>query len=190
MRRPGIALLFTALLFLVRPAAAEQACKAVQMKNPSPTLSEIYPTAEKYAKAWKPDAVPARLTNTSLGPLQPDGRSAAWDIKFYSAQADAHVGVTTFRGTLTCWAEKGSAGRMPDLKPGFFRDGAALYALAREHGGEYIAQGYTVSIGTAASPRDNHATWYINYSKEGGKDAPVSVIVDANTGKLERVVKH
>jgi hypothetical protein len=185
-----IPLLLTLLAGAGRTAAAEEACKAVRMKNPAPTLSEFFATAEKLAKAWKPDAVPARLTNTSLGPLQPDGRSAAWDAKFYSAQTDSHVGITTFRGTMTCWAEKGGAGRMPDLEPGFFRDGAALYALAKEHGGAYIGQGYAVSIGTAASPRDNHATWYINYSREGGKDAPLSVIVDANTGKLERVMKH
>jgi hypothetical protein len=179
------------LVWAAAPSAgAEEVCKTVQLKNPAPSLSEIYTMAEKYAKAWKADAVPARITNTSLGPLQPNGASAAWNLNFYSAQADAHVGITTFRGSLTCWAEKGGAGRIPDLKPDFFRDGAALYALAKQHGGAFIGQGYTVSLGTAASPRDRHATWYINYSKEGAKDAPLSVIVDANTGKVESVMKH
>ncbi len=146
--------------------------------------------AEKYAKAWKADAVPARITNTSLGPLQPDGSSTAWSLTFFSAQANANVSISTFRGSLTCWANPGSAGRIPDLKPDFYRDGAALYALAKTHGEAFLKEGYTVSLGTAAAPSDRHATWYINYSKESGRDAPLSVIVDANTGAVEDVNKH
>jgi hypothetical protein len=190
MRRWLSVLLCILVIGIARNAAAEEACKTVQLKNPAPTLSEIYTMAEKYAKAWKADAVPVRITNTSMGPLQPNGSSEAWNLKFYSAQTDSHVGITTFRGSLTCWAEKGEAGRIPDFKPGFFRDGAALYALAKQHGGAFIGQGYTVSLGTAAAPRDRQATWNINYSKDDGKDAPLSVIIDANTGKLKSVMKH
>ena len=171
-------------------APAEEACKTLQLKNPAPTLSEIYSMAEKHAKAWKPDAVPVRISNTSLGPLQPNGSSAGWNLKFYSASADANVGITTFRGSLTCWAEKGEAGRIPDFKPDFFRDGAALYAIARKNGEQFLGQGYGVMIGTAASPRTRHATWNINFSNEQSKDAPVTILVDANTGKLETVQKH
>jgi hypothetical protein len=189
MKRPVLALLMIAGIAAARRARAEEACKTVTLKNPAPTLSEIYGMAEKHARAWKADAVPARITNTSLGPLQPNGASAAWNLMFYSPQADAHVAINTFRGSLTCWADKGEAGRIPDLKPGFFRDGAALYALAKQHGGTYLDQGYVVSLGTAAAPSDRHATWYINYEKEGARDAPLTVIVDANTGKLEKVMK-
>ncbi len=78
-------------------APAQEACKTLQLKNPAPTLSEIYVMADKYARAWKPDAVPARISNTSLGPLQPNGGSAAWNLKFYSPSANENVGITTFR---------------------------------------------------------------------------------------------
>jgi hypothetical protein len=145
--------------------------------------------AEKAAKAWKPDAVPARLGNTALGPLQPDGSSEAWNLQFYSKASKSHVAISTFRGSMTCWADAGEAGRIPDLKPDFLRDGAKLYALAKQHGAQYLAQGYTVMVQTAAAPDSRHATWYINYSKEN-KDAPLSVIVDANTGAVESVMKH
>jgi hypothetical protein len=153
------------------------------------TLSEIYAMAEKAARAWKPDAAPVRLGNTSLGPLQPDGSSEAWNMQFYSKASNAHVAISTFRGSMTCWADAGEAGRIPDLKPDFLRDGAKLYALAKQHGAPFLAQGYTVSVQTAARPADRHATWYINYSK-ANKDAPLSVIVNANTGALETVSKH
>jgi hypothetical protein len=169
---------------------AEEACKTISMKNPAPTLGEIYTTAEKLAKAWKSDAAPARITNTTLGPLQPNGSSAAWNLLFYSASADSRVAISTFRGSLTCWAEKGEAGRMPDLKPDFFRDGAALYALAKSNAPSALSEGYAVMIGTAAAPKDRHATWNINFSKDKARDAPISIIVDANTGKLENVMKH
>jgi hypothetical protein len=139
---------------LGRWAVAEEACKTLQLKKPAVPLSEMYAMAEKYAKAWKADAVPAGITNTSLGPLQPDGSSAAWNLRFFSAQANATVAINTFRGTLTCWATPGPAGRIPDLKPNFYRDGAALYALAKKHGEALLREGYTVSLGTAAAPSD------------------------------------
>jgi hypothetical protein len=86
------------------------------------------------------------------------------------------------------YAMPGAPGRLPDLKPTFVRDGAKLYALARQNGGAFITQGYAVSLSTAAAPADRHATWYLNFSKNN-TNAPVTVIVDANTGALEKVIK-
>ncbi len=190
MKRRTVLWVVLATLALGRAAAGQEACKTVQLKNPAVKLSDMYAMADKYAKAWKPDAVPARITNTSLGPLQPDGSSTAWSLMFFSAQANASVAINTFRGSLTCWAQAGPAGRLPDLKPDFDRDGAALYALAKKHGEDLLQQGYTVSLGTAAAPSDRHATWYINYSKADGKDGGLSVIVNANTGAVEDILKH
>ena len=190
MKTRWIPLLLLAGALLARPVRGQEACKTVTLKNPAIKLSEMWVMADKAAKAWKADAVPARITNTSMGPLQPDGTSTAWSLTFFSAQANANVAISTFRGSFTCWASPGAAGRIPDLKPDFFRDGAALYEIAKKNGEAFLKQGYTVSLGSAAAPSDRHATWYINYSKEGGKDAPLSVIVNANTGKLEDVIKH
>jgi hypothetical protein len=117
LKRLALIALLAAALAPSSAARAEEACKPVSLKNPAPTLGEIYAMAEKLAKAWKSDALPAQISNTSLGPLQPNGSSAMWNLKFYSASADSWVGITTFRGSLTCSAEKGAAGRMPDLKP-------------------------------------------------------------------------
>jgi hypothetical protein len=179
-----------ALAIASAPAVAQEACKSVTLKNPAVKLEDIYKTAEGHAKAWKPDAAPARITNTILGPLKPDGSSEAWTISFFSASANANVSVNTFRGGLNCWAQAGSAGRMPDLKPGFVLDGAKLYAIAKEHGDKYLADGYFVQIGTAAAPSNRHATWNIQFSKPDGKSAPILIIVDANTGKVEQVIRN
>lgn len=166
---------------------AQEVCK-MEMNVPPMTLGEIYAKAEKIAKGWHADAVPARLGNTSMGPLDEKGRSAAWNLTFYSASADSNVAINTFNGMFTCYANKGGAGRIPDLKPNFLRDGAKLYAIAKEKGGELLAQGFQVSIQTAAAPSDRHATWYIAYSKPDGTNAQRTVIVDANTGAVEKVL--
>ena len=170
-------------------AHAQEACKPLALKNPALKLDEAYRMAEERAKAWKADAAPARITNTILGPLKPDGSSEAWNIMFHSPSANASVAVNTFRGQLTCWAQAGSAGRMPDLKPGFVLDGAKLYAIAKQHGDKPIADGYFVMIGTAAAPSNRHATWNLNFSKADGKSSPPTILVDANTGAVEKVLK-
>jgi hypothetical protein len=187
-RLVGILALAAVSLGFASAGRAQEACKTLQLKKPAVPLGEMYSMADKYAKAWKADAVPARITNTSLGPLKPDGSSEAWSLMFFSASANANVAINTFRGSLTCWAQPGAAGRIPDLKPDFFRDGAALYALAKQQGEALLKDGYTVSLGTAAAPSDRHATWYIGYEKDN-KSAKLTVIVDANTGKLEKVLK-
>ena len=79
---------------------------------------------------------------------------------------------------------------MPDLKPGFVIDGARLYAIAKEHGDKYLAEGYFVQIGTSAKPSNRHALWNVNFSKADGKTAPILIAVDANTGKVEQVIRN
>jgi hypothetical protein len=183
-------LIIAAALFLLAssPSRAQEACPMETMKDPKLTLSDMYTKADAKAKAWRSDAVPARITNTSVGPLDEQGRSEAWNLMFFSPSAKASVMINTFRGMFTCYAQPGEAGRLPDLKPTFFRDGAKLYAIAQQNGGTYISQGYAVSLGTAAAPSDRHATWNISFDKDN-KNAPILILVDANTGALEKVIK-
>jgi len=181
-------LAFALACLLPATSLAQEACKPVTLKVPAVKLDEMYRMAEGYAKAWKPDVVPARITNTILGPLKPDGSSEAWTVTFFSPSANANVSINTFRGGLNCWAQAGSAGRLPDLKPGFVIDGAKLYAIAQQHGAKPLADGFFVQIGTAAAPSDRHATWNIQFSKADGKSSQPLIIVDANTGKVEKVL--
>jgi len=189
-RRIPLAIAAVAFALAASPVLAQEACKPVTLKSPVLKLDEVYRMAEGHAKAWKADVVPARIINTILGPLKPDGSSEAWTVAFFSPSANAHVAVNTFRGQLTCWAQPGSAGRLPDLKPGFVIDGAKLYAIAKEHGDKYLAEGYFVQIGTAAAPSSRHATWNLLFTKADGKSAPILITVDANTGKLDKVIRN
>lgn len=187
--RSLLAALAAAIAFTA-PAQAEEACKMTQLAKPALSLADMYKLAEARAKAWKPDAVLSSMGNTTLGLLKPDGTAASWHLIFQSESAKGWVSIDTANGFLVCSANPGSGGRIPDLKPDFFRDGAALYAIAKQHGEALLAQGYGVMIGTAAAPNTRHGTWNINYHKDGAKDGGVLVIVDANTGKLEQVLKR
>lgn len=191
LRMLARSLLLACLVMCAAPPAlaAEQGCKTTTLKNPAPTLAEMYAMAEGHAKKWQADAVPVEITTTSLGLLQANGSGAGWHLMFYSEAAKSHLAVDTFRGTLNCFADPGSAGRIPDLKPDFFRDGAKLYAIAKQHGEALLGNGYGVMMGTAAAPGSRHATWNINYYKEGARDGGILVLVDANTGALEKVIQ-
>jgi len=178
-----------ALLLCAAAADAQEVCKMEQLKDPKIPLTDIYGRAEAKAKAWKSDAVLARLTTMNMGPLDEQGRSEAWHVTFFSAAAGENVSISTFRGTLTCYASKGEAGRLPDIKSGFFRDGAKLYAIAKQHGADLLTSGHNVEIQTAAAPADRHATWYINFSKADGKSGGLMIVVNANTGEVEKVIK-
>lgn len=179
---------FAALLFGVAPAAAQEACKSTRLAKPA-ALADMYRMAAERAKAWKADARLVSMSTTALGHLKPDGTAAGWHTIFHSASANAWVSIDVANGTLTCYANPGRAGRMPDLKGEPFRDGAALYAVAREHGGDLIAQGYSVTIGTAAAPRTNHGTWNINFEKQDGRNANLMLMVGLDSGKLEKTIR-
>ena len=181
---------FAAALLLLLPAGAARAQELcpMEMDVPPMTLSDIYARSEEIARAWQADVVLANISNTSQGPLDEEGKSEAWSLMFYSDSAGAKASFTTFGGMFTCYANDGAAGRIPDLAPDFLRDGARLYAIAKEKGGEFIAEGYTVSIQTSAAPSTRHATWYISYMKPDRTNAGRTVIVNANTGEVEKVL--
>ena len=174
-------------------SVAQEACKPTPLASPAMPLDQFYKEAEARAKAWKADAEPARLGNSSLGPIDAQGRSTAWGMVFYSPAAGAHVSIDATAGKMTCMARKGSAGRVPGLSPTFFRDGAKLYEIARAQGGDFVAKGYGVVAQTAAA-RDRRATWNVSFvlreASGSTKYGNVTVIVDANTGKFDKVLRE
>ena len=58
-----------AVLLFAAAANAQEVCKMEQLKDSKVSLADVYARAEGKAKAWKSDAVLARLTSTSMGPL-------------------------------------------------------------------------------------------------------------------------
>jgi hypothetical protein len=169
-------------------ANAEQVCQSETLNDPQMTLGEMYARAEPKAKAWKPDVVVATITNTAVGTLQESGKSATWQVTFYSPSVKQEVLIAVLNATFNCTTGKGRPEALPDVKPGFFIDSAKLYAMAKEHGAEYVAKGYQIHVDLAVAPKNRHATWNITYTLNDDS-ADVLVQVDANTGGLEKVLQ-
>jgi hypothetical protein len=165
-----------------------EACKSEKI---SPQKQVDFPTAfaaaEKRAKAWQPDVVVARLTHTSLGPIDAEGRSSNWHMVFYSPGTKSTDMITIANGTITCWWTPGPAGRLPTLKPDFYRDLKTILAEAAAQGGAaLIADGYTPTVEMSAGTKGDY--WYVNYSHPE-KRAGLQVTFDANSGKFNKAIK-
>ena len=169
-------------------AGAQQVCQPETLTDPNLTLGEMYAKAEARARAWKPDVVIAEITTTAVGTLQASGKSATWNVTFVSPSAKQQVLIYVLNGAFNCSAMKAKGVTVPNLKPGFFMDSAKLYALAKEHGADYIAKGYSVQVALHVADVDKHATWDITYTLKDD-DAGVVVQVDAQTGAFEKVVE-
>jgi len=168
-----------------------EACKAESISGQKQVdFATAYGAAEKRAKAWKPDAVLVKVANTSLGPLDAEGRSANWSIHFYSPGSNQTDFVTVANGTITCWAGPMPPGRVPAVGPSFRKDVKAMLAEAAARGGAaQIAQGYAPEIQLGAGRKDQQAAlWYVNYTHPQ-KGAGLSVIFDANSGRLIDAIK-
>jgi len=166
-----------------------EACKPEKI---SPQKQVDFPTAftaaEKRAKAWQADAVIARLTHTSLVPIDAEGRSSNWYMVFYSPGAKQTDMMTIADGSITCWWTPGPAGRLPNLNPDFYRDVKKILAEAAAQGGaELMKEGYvpTVELSGGSGGR---ALWYVNYGHPQ-KRGSLQVTFDGNSGKFNKAIK-
>lgn len=189
--------LFAASLLLVLFAGGEvraqmpggEACKPEKI-SPQKEVDFLtaFTAAEKRAKAWQADVVIARLTHTSLGPIDAEGRSSNWYMVFHSPGTKQSDMITIANGMITCWWQPGSAGRLPVLNPDFYRDVKKLLAEAAAQGGAALmAEGYVPSLELSAGSQ-GRAFWYVNYSHPQ-KRAGLQVTFDANSGKFNKAIK-
>ena len=186
----------SASLLLIALASADvsaqmqggEACKSEKVSPQAQVdFATAFTAAEKRAKAWQADVVVARLTHTSLGPIDAEGRSSNWHMVFYSPGTKQTDMITIANGTITCWWTPGPAGRLPALKPDFYRDVKKLLAEAAAQGGaELMAEGYTPTLELSAGTQGPF--WYVNYSHPQ-KRAALQVTFDANSGKFNKALK-
>src|SRR5215472_9611794 len=108
-------------------------------KGASITAKEAWDLASARAKAWKADAVPFDLTTTSLGPLDTQGRSKDWNIKFSSASAKAVDLISITDGQISCYAMNGPGGRVIEWDDKIVLDSKKLYETAQKAGGDKLA---------------------------------------------------
>lgn len=170
--------------------AATEACKSEQVsKQKMVDFGTAFAAADKRAHAWQPDAVVVRLTQTSLGPIDAEARSANWYMVWFSSATKKRIAVTIANGVMTCYQDSDTPGRIPALKADFYRDVKKLLATASEKGGSALMQkGALPSVELSAGPPSTggKGIWYINYRVNQGPS--LQVTFDGDTGKFEKAL--
>ena len=165
-----------------------EACKTEKIGSPQLDFLAAFNAADKRARAWKPDVVIARLTHTSQGPIDAEGRSTHWYMVYWSPGSKQSDLITIANGMITCWWTPGPAGRIPELKPNFYQDVKKILADAAAHGGApLMAEGYLPTVELSAGSQGK-ALWYVNYTHPT-KRAALQVTFDGNTGAFNKAIK-
>jgi len=183
----GLVLILLAGATADAAAQAQAACKAGKTgKGASITAKEAWDLANARAKAWKPDAVPFELTTTSEGPLDAEGRSKDWSIKFSSPGAKAVDMISITEGQITCYAINGAGGRVIEWDDKIVLDSKKLYETAQKAGGNKLPAGQKIMAGLVQNKPGGLSLWYLNYEGANGKQT-LSVVIDAKTGQVTNV---
>jgi len=168
-------------------AQMQAACAAGKTgKGTAITAKEAWDLASQRAKSWKADAVPFEVTTTSLGPLDAQGRSTDWNIKFSSASAKAVDMISITKGQITCYAVNGPGGRVIEWDSSIVLDSKKLYDTAQKAGGDKLAPSSKIMAGLNQNRPGGLTLWYLNYEGADGKQA-LSVVIDAKTGEVKNV---
>lgn len=190
MRRiSGLVLMILAGVAADAVAQMQAACTAGKTgKAASITAKEAWDLASQRAKAWKPDAIPFELTTTSLGPLDAEGRSKDWNIKFSSPGGKAVNLISITNGQITCYAMNGAGGRVIEWDDKIVLDSKKLYDTAQKAGGDKLAPGSKITAGLVQNKPGGLSLWYLNYEGPDGKQT-LSVVINAKTGEVTNVFK-
>ena len=184
-----LALMLLAGVIADAAAQMQAACTAGKTgKAASITAKEAWDLASQRARAWKPDAIPFELTTTSEGPLDAEGRSKDWNIKFSSPGAKAVDLISITNGQITCYAMTGAGGRVIEWDDKIVLDSKKLYETAQKAGGDKLAPGSKITAGLVQNKPGGLSLWYLNYEGADGKQT-LGVVINAKTGEVTNVFK-
>jgi len=149
---------------------------------------EVYDITYEQAVSWQPDAVLSEISTSGLDPLDGDGKSSSWILKYWSPSS---------KGTISFVIADGVQSSTPTDLPvpqaivanDVILDTKQLVDIANAAGAEtYTVQGYRPIASLTPYPLDkNKLTWYLNYS--GGDYRVVyTVIIDAVTGDVIQAI--
>lgn len=150
------------------------------------TGTEIFEMALAEAQKWQADAVLSEMSG--LSPLDEEGRSDGWVLKFWSPSTKGFNQVMYMNGGMTTSPSDLPVPNAP-VADSVIVDTKRLYDIAESAGASTVTeQGYRPLPGLVPYPLDeSRLTWYLNY--QGGDYRVVyTVIIDAVTGEVIQVL--
>lgn len=143
-----------------------------------------YDLGKAAAAKWKPDAQLFSFQSSGLAPVDAEGRSAEWVIKWTSKAAGAINLMSVKNGAVTTYEMADKGGRTIVLSPQSIFDSKKLVAMADAKGGAaHRAAGAKVSLGLVQSTVMNGPLWHVGYSKNNKEVFHVGI--EANGGKTK-----
>ena len=141
-----------------------------------------YNLSKAAAAKWKPDAQLFSFQSSGLAPVDTEGRSAEWVVKWTSAAAGAINLMSVKNGAVTTYEMADKGGRTIVLSPQSIFDSKKLVAMADAKGGTARrAAGVNVSLGLVQSKVNDAPLWHVSYSKDNKEVFHVGI--EANGGK-------
>lgn len=155
------------LLATALPTAAQAAPKAVPVD-----AKTAYELAKAAALKWQADAELFGFGNLVTGPVDAEGRSTAWNLKWSSKAAGKMNMMSVDNGVLTTFEMAGAGGRGIPVKPGTTWDSKKLVKMADDAGGAaHRAKGAKVTLGLVGSTvKPGTTLWHVSYSGDDYKE--------------------
>lgn len=175
---------FAALLVVMALPTAAQPKGA---PKPVPVDAKTaYDLAKAAAMKWQSDAEMFGFGNLSTGPVDAEGRSTAWNVKWSSKAAGKMNMMSVTNGVLTTFEMDGAGGRVIPVKPETLFDSKKLVGMADEAGGAaHRAKGAKVTLGIVGSTvKPGTTLWHVSYSGDDYKEV-FHVGIEGETGKLK-----
>ena len=185
--RRALSLLAALLLAAALPAAAQgkPASKAAPKAGPVDAKT-AYELAKAAALKWQADAELFDLGNLSTGPVDAEGRSTAWNVKWSSKAAGKINLMSVTNGALTTFEMPGPGGRVVPVKTETLFDSKQIVKMADDAGGAaHRAKGAKVTLGIVGSTvKPGTTLWHVSYSGDDYREV-FHVAIEGETGKLK-----
>lgn len=174
----NLVFLSVALLVILVSAATASAAGPV-------TGKAALDAARAAALKWAPDAELFDFGTLSTAPLDAEGRSAEWYVKWSSKSAGQVNLMSVKNGAVQPFAHAGAGGRVIKLSPKSMLDTKQLLAMADAKGGAAArAKGATVSAGLVENRVVGGPLWHFSYTGKDGKEV-LHVSIEADAGKVK-----
>lgn len=145
---------------------------------------QVYDALLPIARKWQDDAELVDLGTLRTG-LDANGKSTSWNAKFYSRSAQKVNVMSITDGVLTPMPMQSNELEGVPVTDSTILDTAKLNQIAEAAGATaYTSRGMRPDVTLIENSSAGGAAWYFNYSDPATQKNVLTIIIDANSGKV------